>query len=48
VTPKEMRAKAAMLLERAHLPQKRGAALMEAVLELVAGGPLPNIEMLYA
>jgi 2-methylcitrate dehydratase PrpD len=47
VTAKEMRAKAALLLEHAHLPKERGAALIAAVLELVGGGPLPDIELLY-
>jgi 2-methylcitrate dehydratase PrpD len=48
VSAAEMRTKAAMLLEHARLPKERGAALIEAVLGLADGGPLPNITQLFA
>lgn len=48
LTPGEMRAKASMLLERARVPKERGAALIESIIELAYGGPLPDIAPLYA
>jgi hypothetical protein len=48
VTIKEMRVKAAMLLEHARLPKERGTALIESVIALPEGGTLPDIAQLYA
>lgn len=48
VAPDEMRAKAAMLFDRAGLSARDAAALTDAVLALPAGGPLPAIDALYA
>jgi 2-methylcitrate dehydratase PrpD len=46
VTPKEMRAKAALLLEHGGVRRERAAALIDELLELPRGGALPAIEEL--
>jgi 2-methylcitrate dehydratase PrpD len=46
VTPKELRAKAAMLLQHGGFSSERAASLIEAVLALPDGGVLPDIAQL--
>jgi 2-methylcitrate dehydratase PrpD len=46
VTPKELRAKAAMLLKHGGFANERAASLIEAVLALPDGGVLPDIAQL--
>lgn len=48
VTPKELRAKAALLLQHGGLGRERAARLIEAVLELPNGGVLPDVAQLVS
>jgi 2-methylcitrate dehydratase PrpD len=48
VTPQELRAKAAMLLQHAGFANERAASLMDAVLALPEGGALPDVAQLVS
>jgi 2-methylcitrate dehydratase PrpD len=48
VTPKELRAKAAMLLEHGGFAKERAQSLIEAVLALPDGGELPDVAQLVS
>jgi hypothetical protein len=48
MTPKEMRAKAAMLLEHGGWSKERAGALIDAVLALPEDGALPDVAQLVS
>jgi hypothetical protein len=48
VTPQELRAKAAMLLQHGGFTDERAASLIDAVLALPEGGVLPDIAQLVS
>jgi hypothetical protein len=48
VTPKELRSKAAMLLQHGGFAHERAVRLIEAVLALPDGGVLPDLAQLVS
>jgi 2-methylcitrate dehydratase PrpD len=48
LTPKELRAKAALLLQHGGFGRERAASLIDAVLALPAGGVLPDVTQLVS